>query len=162
MRGVTHRPPRPLPGRGTAADGGGGGGSSTESFTTLQRARQLRRAMSPPEVKLWQELRSRPGGFSFRRRRPADPYILDFFCRSAGLAIEVDGDAHDMGGNPIRDIHRDAELARRGIKTLRFPAAEVMRNLEGVLAQIVEECASRTPSTTLRVVPLPAEARGGR
>jgi very-short-patch-repair endonuclease len=117
--------------------------------------------MSPPEVRLWQELRTRPGGFIFRRQRPADPYVLDFFCRSAALAIEVDGEAHDMGDNPLRDLRRDAALSRRGIKTLRFPAAEVMSNLEGVLANIVEECASRTPSTTLRAVPLPAKSRGG-
>jgi very-short-patch-repair endonuclease len=103
--------------------------------------------MSPPELQLWEVLRTRPGGYQFRRQRPANPYTIDFFCRAAALAIEVDGDAHDMGGNPQRDLKRDAELAAKGIKTLRIPAAEVFNNLQGSLDLILEECASRTPST---------------
>jgi very-short-patch-repair endonuclease len=117
--------------------------------------------MSPPEVRLWQELRKRPRGFRFRRQRPSDPFTFDFFCRAAGLVIEVDGEAHDMGGRPRRDERRDAIVARRGLKTVRLPAGEIMKNLEGCVAWILEECASRTPSTTLRVVPLPAKTRGG-
>jgi len=103
--------------------------------------------MSPAEVRLWQVLRTRPRGFQFRRQRPSDPFTIDFFCRAAGIAIEVDGDAHDMGDNPVRDVRRDAALAAKGIKTLRIPAGEVFRNLQGVLDLILEECASRTPST---------------
>jgi very-short-patch-repair endonuclease len=53
----------------------------------------LRRALTLPEVLLWQVLRSRPGGYRFRRQHPAGPYVLDFFCAAAGLCIEVDGKA---------------------------------------------------------------------
>jgi very-short-patch-repair endonuclease len=100
--------------------------------------------MSPPEVALWSVLRQRPGGFQFRRQRPADPYKLDFFCRPPGLAIEVDGDSHDMGDNPVRG-ERDQALRANGVKTMRFPAREVMKNLEGVVAAILDECAARAP-----------------
>ena len=124
-------------------------------MTPLQRARHLRRSMSPPEARLWRELRQRPGGFQFRRQQPAEPYVLDFFCKAAALAIEVDGAAHDMGGNPERDLRRDAVLAERGIKTMRIPAIELLHNLDGVVALIVEECASRTPSTGIRRSPSP-------
>jgi very-short-patch-repair endonuclease len=117
--------------------------------------------MSPPEVALWQYLRSRPDSFKFRRQHPLGPYKLDFFCHAAALAVEVDGDAHDMGDNPERDARRDSWVARRGIKTLRFLASDVMGNLDGVAAQIQEECASRCPSTALRAVPLPSKSRGG-
>jgi len=72
---------------------------------------------------------------------------LDFFCHAAALAIEVDGASHDMGNNPARDERRDAWLAARGIRTLRFLATDVRDNLEGVVAQIEEECGSRSPST---------------
>jgi len=113
----------------------------------LERARQLRRTMSPPEARLWQLLRTRPGGHKFRRQHRADPYVLDFYCRSAGLAIEVDGASHDMGDRPQRDERRDAWLALRGIKTLRFLAMDIKDNLDGVAALIEEECASRSPST---------------
>jgi very-short-patch-repair endonuclease len=73
------------------------------------------------------------------------PYTIDFYCREAALAIEVDGDAHDMGPNPERDAARDAALAQRGIATLRFLAVDVMNDLEAVATQIQEICASRAP-----------------
>jgi very-short-patch-repair endonuclease len=103
--------------------------------------------MSLPEILLWQALRTRPGGFKFRHQHPAGPYSLDFYCMSAGLAIEVDGIAHDMGANPQRDIRRDAWLAEQGIRTLRIAAAEVLDDVEPVLTLIIQECAARSPST---------------
>jgi very-short-patch-repair endonuclease len=63
---------------------------------TFDRARALRRKMSLPEVVLWQALRrGQVAGLRFRRQHPIGPYILDFYCLSARLAIEVDGFAHD-------------------------------------------------------------------
>jgi very-short-patch-repair endonuclease len=104
--------------------------------------------MSPPEAALWQYLRTRPGGFKFRRQHPLGPYDLDFFCRSAAVAIEVDGDAHDMGDRPQRDERRDAWVVAQGILTLRFLAADVLKNLEAVAIQIESVCASRAPPST--------------
>jgi len=101
--------------------------------------------MSPPEIALWQHLRTRPGGFKFRRQHRAEPYTLDFYCREAAVAIEVDGAVHDMGDNPARDARRDASLAERGVVTLRFAAADVMHNLEGVAIRIEEVWAARVP-----------------
>jgi len=46
---------------------------------TIRRARRLRREMSPAEVKLWCELRLRPGGLKYRHQHPAGPYSLDFY-----------------------------------------------------------------------------------
>lgn len=92
-------------------------------MTPIQRARKLRREMLPAEVALWQILRTRPSGFKFRRQRPADPATLDFFCREGGLAIEVDGDVHDFEEQAARDVARDTEMRKRGIKTVRIPAA---------------------------------------
>jgi very-short-patch-repair endonuclease len=101
--------------------------------------------MSPPEVRLWQHLRTRPGGFKFRRQHRAEPYILDFYCRQAALAIEVDGCAHDMGDHPARDERRDSWLSARGILTLRFLASDVMQALDAVAAQIEITCLERAP-----------------
>ena len=114
---------------------------------TVKRARSLRREMSLPEVLLWQALRSRPGGFKFRHQHAAGLYALDFYCASAALCIEVDGAAHDMGDNPRRDERRDDWLSEQGIKTLRVPAAEILKDLEPVVLLIEQECASRSPST---------------
>ena len=58
---------------------------------TVLNARTLRRAMTRPEVLLWQVLRERPNGLRFRRQHPVGPFVLDFYCPAARLAIEVDG-----------------------------------------------------------------------
>ncbi len=108
-------------------------------------SKRLRRTMSLPEVLLWRELRSRPGGHKFRHQHSAGPYVLDFYCAAAALAIEVDGKSHEMGDNPARDARRDAWIAERGIRTLRVAAEEILRDIEPVMILIEETCASRTP-----------------
>ena len=114
---------------------------------TVQRAKRLRREMSPVERILWRALLGRPGGHKFRHQHPAGPYVLDFYCSKAALCIEVDGHAHDMGDNPQRDLQRDAWLAEQGIETLRIPAAEVFRGVEPIALFIAGRCAARSPST---------------
>jgi very-short-patch-repair endonuclease len=99
--------------------------------------------MSLPEVLLWQQLRQRPGGFKFRKQFPQEHYVIDFACLEARLGIEVDGEAHDRGDRPQRDVARDARLRELGFTMMRIPAREVLGNLEGVLLGIVERC--RTP-----------------
>jgi very-short-patch-repair endonuclease len=99
--------------------------------------------MSLPEVILWQQLRRRPGGFKFRRQHPAGPYVLDFYCEEARLCIEVDGSAHDFGDAPIADEKRDIWLAQAGIRTVRIPAFDILRNLDGALQLIILESRGR-------------------
>ena len=107
---------------------------------TVARARALRRAMSPPEVRLWQLLRKRATGFRFRHQHPAGPFVLDFYCPAAKLVVEIDGLAHDMGRNPARDARRDAWLLHRGVRTVRIEASELWKNAEGVLDHILNAC----------------------
>ena len=111
--------------------------------TTVKKARKLRRALSPPEAILWVRLRQRPGGFKLRRQHPAGPYILDFFCSEALLAIEVDGISHEMGDRPAMDEARDRWLAERGVATLRIAAADVSRDANSVIEWIVMRCSER-------------------
>jgi very-short-patch-repair endonuclease len=104
---------------------------------SLKRARILRRSLTLPEIILWDQLRKkRQGEARFRRQHPLGPYVLDFYCDQARLAVEVDGQVHDMGDNPSRDARRDAWLARQGVTTLRILATDVLNNLEGVLYEI--------------------------
>jgi very-short-patch-repair endonuclease len=100
------------------------------------RARNQRRKMSLPEVLLWQQLRKKPDGVQFRRQHPAGPYVLDFFCATANLAVKVDGESHNYGDRPARDLARDQWLSDQGVRTLRVPATEVLKNLDGVLQAI--------------------------
>ncbi|NNC73690.1 MAG: endonuclease domain-containing protein [Sphingomonadaceae bacterium] len=108
------------------------------SAKTVKKARKLRRKMSLPEALLWRELRKRPGELKFRRQHPAGNYILDFYCGEAKLAIEIDGESHNRGDQPDRDAKRDGWLANQDIRVLRFPASDVLNNLEGVVRNIVE------------------------
>jgi very-short-patch-repair endonuclease len=104
---------------------------------SLKRARILRRSLTLPEIILWDQLRKkRQGEARFRRQHPFGPYVLDFYCDQARLAVEVDGQVHDMGDNPSRDARRDAWLAGQGVSTLRIQATDVLNNLEGVLHEI--------------------------
>src|SRR5690349_13419669 len=96
---------------------------------TFSRARELRRQMSLPEVVLWQALREgRLAGLRFRRQHPIGPYILDFYCPSAHLAVEVDGFAHDTAPRMRHDESRQAWLTQRRVTILRIPASDVLRD----------------------------------
>jgi very-short-patch-repair endonuclease len=107
---------------------------------TYGRARDLRRRMTLPEVLLWQALRAGAiPGSRFRRQHPLGPYILDFYCPSARLAIEVDGWAHAMG-DPDRDRRRDAWLEQAGVRTLRIEAKLVLDDMDAVLLMIAGAC----------------------
>ncbi len=128
------RPPAPLP-----------PDVLKQPIKAVKRARKLRKEMSLPEVLLWVQLQKRPGGFKFRKQVPADPYTLDFACLSARLVIEVDGEAHGRGDQPRRDGARDRVMTERGFRTLRLPAYEVLKNMDGCIAMIVEWCASANP-----------------
>ncbi len=112
--------------------------------TTRNRAKALRRALTRPEFLLWECLRLRqPGQPIFRRQHPVGPYILDFFCFRAHLAVEIDGQGHGMGDRPARDMARDAYLAREGIRTVRYPASEVMADPDGIANGIMDAARAR-------------------
>jgi very-short-patch-repair endonuclease len=92
--------------------------------------------MSLPELLLWRELRCVPD-VKFRRQHPIGPYILDFYCDQARLAVEVDGSSHAMGDRPARDERRDAWLARESVTVMRLPAVEVLKNLDAAVQAIL-------------------------
>ncbi|QYF88376.1 DUF559 domain-containing protein [Brevundimonas sp. PAMC22021] len=105
----------------------------------MDRARDLRRDMTLPELQLWQALKGRQlDGLKFRRQHPAAPYVLDFYCAEARLAVEIDGQTHSAG-QATKDAHRDAFLLKQGVRTLRIPASAVMNDLPGVLDYIARE-----------------------
>jgi very-short-patch-repair endonuclease len=94
---------------------------------TFIRARRLRRAMTLPEVLLWQALRGADKqGLRWRRQHPIGPYVLDFYLPAAKLAVEVDGAAHDVPDQVRHDAARDDWLGERGIHVLRLNAVDVL------------------------------------
>ena len=104
---------------------------------TVLKARQLRKTMSKPEIMLWQQLRKKPLGINFRRQHPIGSHILDFYCPSAKLGIEVDGMVHDMGNRPERDKRREQDLSQQGVETIRISAQEVLYDAEDVADRIL-------------------------
>lgn len=104
---------------------------------TIDRARRLRRKLTSPEVGLWLALRGRKlDGARFRRQHPVGPYILDFYCEDARLAVEVDGRGHEHPDQMAHDARRTAWLKARGIAVYRIPARDVLNDLEAVLTAI--------------------------
>ena len=106
----------------------------------LTKVRQLRAKMTLPEVLLWNLLRKSPDGVRFRRQYSVDGFVIDFYCAQAKVGIEIDGIAHDMGGNPARDVERDAWIAEFGIEVVRIPASEVLQSPETVAEYLVRYC----------------------
>jgi very-short-patch-repair endonuclease len=107
------------------------------SQRSSENARRLRGAMTPPEIALWLALRRNEAGLRFRRQHAAGPYVLDFYCAPAKLAVEVDGEAHNRGDRPRRDEARDAWLVLQGVRVMRYPASEVLSKLDAVVGQIM-------------------------
>ncbi len=101
-------------------------------------ARQLRKAASVPEQRLWRVLRNRRlAGLKFRRQYTIDRFVVDFACVEQQLIVEVDGESHSDRG--AYDQQREAELRKLGWNVVRAPNDEVLRNLEGVLILIVTD-----------------------
>jgi very-short-patch-repair endonuclease len=96
--------------------------------------------MSLPEVLLWQVLRKRPAGLKFRRQFPVGEITTDFACLERRMIIEIDGESHNRGDQPRRDLARGALLRRNGFNVMRIAATDVLRDLDAVLTGIVTRC----------------------
>jgi very-short-patch-repair endonuclease len=119
--------------------------------------------MTLPEVLLWEMLRQgRLAALRFRRQHPIGPYILDFYCAAARLAVEIDGMAHDAAARVQHDEHRQLWLGKHGVTVLRIAANDVLRDdkLEVVLIAIEQAAAapSASPGSSPGSTPPP---RGG-
>ena len=96
--------------------------------------RNLRKAMTDAEKKLWLYLRGKQsGGYKFRRQHPFGDFILDFVCMETKLVIEIDGGQH-MGS--IQDQARDQVLAHAGFRVIRFWNNQVLNELDSVMEAI--------------------------
>ena len=116
--------------------------------------RELRNNATPAELTLWKALQGKQlDGYKFRRQHSIGNYILDFFCPSANLAIELDGGQHFTKDGREYDAIRDGFLASVGIRVLRYANNFIFENLEGVLEDVREH---------LRTSPSPSLKGGGQ
>ncbi len=101
----------------------------------LAVVRDLRRRQTSAEQRLWLHLRGgQLTGMRFRRQQPIGPYIVDFYCASVRLVIEVDGPIHDE--QVEYDRERDAYLAAHDLRILRFTNDAVFSDQDAVLRTI--------------------------
>ncbi|MEG3123180.1 endonuclease domain-containing protein [Sphingomonas sp. GB1N7] len=118
----------------------------------LKRAIEMRRNPTEPEKRLWRGLsNSQLGGYKFRRQHVVyeAQAIADFFCPALGLAVEVDGDTHDLPA----DTTRDRRMAGLGFSTIRVTNADVMQNINGVLEAILARALSLPQRWSVRTAP---------
>ena len=117
--------------------GAGGEGKSKVPPQLLSFARTLRKEQTSAENLMSALVRNRRFiGRKFRRQRPVDGYILDFYCHEERLAIELDGSQHLEAGAVTYDAKRTALFQKRGIRLLRFWNNDVLARTESVLQVI--------------------------
>ena len=106
----------------------------------------LRNNATPQERTLWLRLRSRQLGYKFRRQHGIGKYIVDFYCPSLRLVIEIDGSQHYDDAALQYDAIRTNYFSSLSIRTLRFTNTDINRNIDGVVMRILEEIQSPPPA----------------
>jgi very-short-patch-repair endonuclease len=103
-------------------------------------ARELRNNSTRQERWLWQVLSQlKAEGLRFRRQQPIGPYIVDFFCPSRKLIVELDGAQHHLPETVSYDEVRTLWLQTRGYTVLRFANADALKERHVVIDRILEE-----------------------
>ncbi|MHB9346680.1 endonuclease domain-containing protein [Enterobacter vonholyi] len=111
----------------------------------MDKSKQLRKQMTPEELRLWYLLRGRRFfGYKFRRQMPIDAYIVDFACFKAKLIIELDGGQHQ--NNEMYDSRRAEFFNVNGWEILRFWNNEFRANEEEVMMAILQRLQCLMPS----------------
>lgn len=109
------------------------------SYEMHERAKKLRREITPEEKILWKQLRTNKlNGLHFRRQQIIHGYFADFFCHQHELIVEVDGGIHEF--QQEYDSEREAYLMALGFRIVRFSNEEVNKDLRSVLQKIVDLC----------------------
>src|SRR3954447_2620096 len=115
-----------------------------------ETARRLRVEQTDAERLLWAHLRNRRlEGWKFCRQKPFGPFVLDFFCHEARLAVELDGGQHAESATSEADALRTAWLAGQNISVIRFWNRDVLLRLRAVLETIYAAVVQQCPHPTL-------------
>ena len=99
------------------------------------RAKELRKNMTKAERRLWYDY-LRHLSIRFYRQRPIDNFIVDFYCPSLKLVIEIDGDTHNSQEARDYDLERSQRLEGYGLQVVRFTNEEALADFEGVCLRI--------------------------
>ncbi len=113
----------------------------TQQIHNLKPLKEYRRALrsngTPEEAMLWNALRnSQLEGKKFRRQHSIGNYIVDFYCPSEKIVIELDGQPHFNPGAQANDFERDEWLRSQHFRVLRFENCEVRKDVNRVIEAI--------------------------
>ena len=109
--------------------------NQTNNSKLRKNAQKLRREMTKEERRLWYDfLKQLP--VTVNRQKVIGPYIVDFYCASAKLVIELDGSQHYEEGI-ASDRERDLVLNQLGFSVVRYSNSDVNRNFDGVCADLL-------------------------
>ncbi len=101
--------------------------------------KELRQNLTPAEAFLWKQLQNKKlDGRKFRRQHSIDYFIVDFYCASEKLIIELDGQVHMNPTAEEKDLKRTQYLENLGFTLIRFENKMVFENLPSVLREIRE------------------------
>jgi very-short-patch-repair endonuclease len=106
--------------------------------------------MTEAETILWSQIKNNILGAKFRRQYSVNSFILDFYCPKLKLAIEIDGEIHDIPKQASYDIERQKIIETRKIKFLRFTNDQIKYDLYNVLNTIKTYIANNFFSPCLR------------
>ena len=98
-------------------------------------ARTLRKNMTKEERHLWYDF-LKSYSVRFLRQKVIDNYVVDFYCHSARLIIELDGSQHYEGKALLKDKIRTEIIKKRNLTVVRIPNNEINKNFDGVYQYI--------------------------
>ena len=110
--------------------------NQTNNPKLRKNAQKLRREMTKEERRLWYDfLKQLP--LTVNRQKVIGRYIVDFYCASAKLVIELDGSQHYESEGTTSDQERDYALNQLGITVVRYSNSDINRNFDGVCADLL-------------------------
>ena len=123
-----------------------------------QKSRDLRNNSTLSEIILWKKIKNDALGYRFNRQKPLLNFIVDFYCPTLKLAIEIDGSSHD--GKEEYDNYRQQLIEEYGVEFLRIPDYLVKKDLPNVLLMIEAKIKEMEITLTERVAKSTLTERG--
>lgn len=105
-------------------------------FSERYKRKLLRRNVPEAEQALWFYIRQEKLGWRFRRQYSVGPFVVDFYCPQAKLAIELDGSSHRSPDSREYDAEREKFLEAANVHVLRFKNQQIIESVDEVLKQI--------------------------
>lgn len=96
-------------------------------------SKEMRKFATEAESILWEYLRAKQLGKTFKRQHIIGDYIADFVCLESGLIIELDGGYHQLPEQQISDEQRTEWLEKHGFRVIRFKNEELFTNIDHCL-----------------------------